>query len=300
MDCKSALIAFEHHLIIERRVSKNTHIEYLRDINKFIDFISEYNVSDPSSVDGNLIRQYRIHLGELKNTARTSARKLCSLRAWFKFMAEKFEISNPLEHIEFPKFERKLPEYLSEQNVILILNCLDARNETPLDLRNRIIFQLLYGTGMRISELCDLKLTDLKLTDCLLIVTGKGNKQRVIPIPRKLSRLIEKYIRKTRKKILKKRTTEYLFAVYYGDRIKPLTRQAIWTFLKKIGQDTGLKINPHKLRHTYATHLLQNGCHLRGIQSLLGHENISTTEIYTHLNKDFVRKVYDKHHPRAK
>lgn len=278
MNLQESLDLFERYLLFEKGVSHNTYVEYKRDIVQFITFLESNKIS---IINQNSVKDYLIYLSK-KNHPRSRARKIISIRLFIKVQL------NESYNLITPKFELKLPTYLTEYDIKKILHYLQIRNNT----RNYLIFSILYSTGMRISELCNVKIEDFIFDERFLKITGKGNKQRLVPLPKKLIKKIQSFI-----EIQKLHQSAYLFFVYENN---PLTRQTVWSLLKIIGKDLNLKINPHKLRHSLATHLINRGANLRVIQKLLGHENISTTEIYTHLNKDYIRKVYDRCHPRAK
>ena len=209
-------------------------------------------------------------------------------------------MTNIASHILFPKMEKRLPRYLTEEEMQALL--LHAGVDTsPLGVRNKVMIYLLYVSGMRISELVQLKKNDLFFDKQMICVYGKGGKQRFIPIPESIMHIIKLYLNGEYKDVTRNFETPYLFPVLYKGIFKPLSRQAFWILLKTVCLKAGIDriVSPHQLRHSFATHMLKRGADLRSLQMLLGHETISTVQIYTHVEKSHLREVYDKKHPRS-
>lgn len=288
---------FKMYLLTERCVSANTFSAYKTDINQFIEFLppEQQNITLLTAKE---IKLFLHHLNQLNVTARTLARKISSLKSFFSYLHEKFSLPDLAKELIFPKLEKKLPHYLTEQEVEQLLAV--ACNDTSLhQLRNKVMLYLLYTTGMRITELTSLKVSDIHFDTGYVNVFGKGGKQRMIPLPQPIIPLLREYLEKpTRQQEFK---SEYLFCVIYGNRSKPISRQAFWAILNQLWKKTGNQksISPHQLRHSLATHLLKRGADLRSLQFLLGHENVSTVEIYTHIETSHLRAVYNKKHPRS-
>jgi len=228
----------------------------------------------------------------------TVQRKLSAIRSFHSFLVlEKIVDSNITNEIESPKKEKKLPTVLSMDEVELILS--ELKGETPIEKRNKSMVELMYATGMRVSELINLNIEDIHLNNEFIHVKGKGNKERIIPINDIAIKAIQDYIINGRIVLNKQNRHDALFLNYQGNRI---SRQSFWKFLTNHTKSIGIDkhINPHKLRHSFATHMLENGVDLRLVQELLGHEDISTTQIYTHINKSHLKEIYNEAHPRAR
>lgn len=272
-----------------RNYSKNTIDSYQSDIEKF----SEVVKKPLNKIDSDDIRKY---IKQESNIAEKSlARKLSSLRTFYDFLVKKDYISsNPMDGIDGPKIGKYLPDVLTVEEVEKLL---DLEPKDNFTFRNRCILELLYSTGLRITELVSLKLENIHLEESLVKVMGKGSKERIVPLNDITTEYLSKYIKEIRPDMLKKTQTDYVFLNNHG---KVLTRQAVFKMIKKRADDIGLKkdISPHTLRHSFATHLLQNGADIRFIQELLGHSDIGTTEIYTHIMNETLKKDYDEFNPR--
>lgn len=234
-------------------------------------------------------------------SARSMSRKISSLKSFFKYLSEHANYKDIAESVTFPKLEKQLPNYLPENEVEKLLHVAD-RDITHNGIRNKVMLYLLYVTGMRISELVSVTIGEVRFDTGFISVSGKGGRGRMVPLPQPMIKLLRLYLESIHKDFTqKKKKTNYLFPTYYAGKVKPITRQAFWIILKKIWARTGIKrtISPHKLRHSFATHMLKHGANLRSLQLLLGHENLSTVQIYTHLETSYLRQVYDKKHPRS-
>jgi len=283
---------FEAYLLTEKRVSANTFNAYKSDIAQFVYFLSKKNII-LEQIKKSDLKKFLRYLYDLKLSARSVARKISSLKIFFVYTSQQFGWKNIAEELCMPKIEKKLPQYLTENEIKLLLTAAE-QDQTVIGTRNKVMLYLLYASGMRISELVRLTITDMHFDTGFIAVCGKGGRQRMIPIPQLVLMMIKNYMG-TLKNI------DYLFPVKYGKKIKPISRQAFWVVLKKLCKRSGIdqSIFPHQLRHSLATHLLKKGADLRSLQLLLGHENISTVQIYTHVEKSHLRKEYDKKHPRS-
>ena len=297
MKWNQALQDFQHYLNLERGLSKNSISNYVLDVEKLILFLESHEiVENPLNIDKKTIQQFIYELAKNVNP-RSQARIISGLKSFFNYLVfEDYRQDNPMELIESPKVGRKLPDTLSEEEINALIGAIDLSK--PEGERNRAILETLYGCGLRVSELLDLKLSDLYFEEDFIKVTGKGDKQRFVPI----SEINKKYINIYRKEIrvhlaIKKGAEEILFLNRRGNK---LTRAMIFTIIKQLAQEIGLQktISPHTFRHSFATHLLQNGADLRAIQQMLGHESITTTEVYMHVDRSHLAEVMNKYHPR--
>ena len=292
-----ALKDFEHYLQIERGLSKNTLESYRLDVNKLIAYLeSNLITTGPIEINNETIKRFVYELAKTVNS-RTQSRVISGLRSFFDYLIfENYRKTNPLEQIETPRIGRKLPDTLALKEIDLMVASIDLTN--PLGERNRAIIETLYSCGLRVSELTDLKISDLFFKEGFIKVTGKGNKQRFVPIGFNTQKLIKLYIHHTRS--LLNIASEHMDTLFLNQRGKKLSRAMIFTIVKKLAQKVGIKksISPHTFRHTFATHLLENGADLRAIQMMLGHESITTTEIYMHIDKSHLKQVMNKFHPR--
>lgn len=292
------LTDYLHYLQIERGLSHNTRKSYERDLHKYLAFLKEQKIDAWQLVDRYLVMEYLQTLYNDNNSSATIIRMISSLRGFHQFLRqERFTDHDPMQHIDSPKKAQKLPNTLSIEEVTALIETPDTTK--PLGIRNRTILEVMYATGLRVSELVDLKIGDLHLSIGLLQTIGKGDKERIIPLGDYAIQWIEKYLEEARPALIKKNQNEtHLFVNHHG---KPLSRQGVWKNLKQIVQEAGINktITPHTLRHSFATHLLENGADLRIVQELLGHADISTTQIYTHITKQRMADVYKQHFPRA-
>jgi len=300
MNAKQVQIKFEAYLLTEKRVSSNTLNSYKRDIEQFIHFLTKMNF-DLFSITSNDLKDFIHYLYNLKLTARSIARKISTLKVFFSYLNLHFNIKNSAKELHIPKIEKKLPTYLSKDEVQSIL--LHAEKDTSaLGMRNSIMLYLLYVSGMRVSELINLTVHDINFETGFISVLGKGGKQRMIPIPFAMIDLLKNYILSLHNDFfIHKNNKSYVFPIIYGKKVKPLSRQSCWIILKRLCMQAGIKksVSPHQLRHSFATHMLEKGADLRSLQVLLGHENINTVQIYTHVESSHLRIIYDKKHPRS-
>ena len=297
MKWQHALKDYQFYLKIERGLSKNSINSYTLDVEKLINHLEENAINEsPISITTETIQQFIYKTAKIVNT-RSQSRLISGLRSFFNYLVfEDYIKINPLDLIESPKIGRKLPDTLSEEEIDRIINAIDLSK--PEGERNRAMLETLYGCGLRVSELINLKLSDLFFDEGFIKVTGKGDKQRFVPIVSITQKYINIYRSEIRNHISIKPGFED--TLFLNRRGKQLTRAMVFTIIKQLAEKIGLKksISPHTFRHSFATHLLQNNADLRSIQLMLGHESITTTEIYVHLDKSHLTKVVEKYHPR--
>lgn len=297
MKWQNALKDYQLYLQIERGLSKNSINSYSFDVIKLIDYLEINNISvSPISISSDIIQQFIYEVAKNLN-ARSQSRIISGLRSFFDYLIfEDYRTTNPLELIESPKIGRKLPDTLSEEDIDNIIKAIDLSK--PEGERNRAMLETLYGCGLRVSELTNLKISDLFFEEGFIKVTGKGDKQRFVPIVDITQKYINIYKNEVRNHL--KIQPGFEDTLFLNRRGKQLTRAMIFTIIKQLAEKIGLKknISPHTFRHSFATHLLENNADLRSIQLMLGHESITTTEIYVHIDKSHLTKVVEKYHPR--
>lgn len=284
------------YLIIEKGLADNSIDSYAADLAQFVTFLTGKKVHDLNKVDSTTILAWLVDLEKRGLSAKSRARHLIAVRGLYKFLIhEKDVTSDPVKHVELPKTGLALPKIVSVQEISDLLDAPDIRK--PRELRNCAMMELMYGAGLRVSELISMLLTDINLETNFVRVTGKGSKERVVPIGSKARNINEKWITWGRPQLLKKTTSSYLFTAHAGN---PMTRQSFWKIIKKyaLAANISRNITPHTLRHSFATHLLEGGADLRSVQTMLGHSDISTTQIYTHISRDYLMKMHQKFHPR--
>lgn len=289
---------FFHFLQIEKGLAENTLTSYKRDLRNYVNHIKKISAHpDWNDVERSDIITFLYHEKDAGKSSATLARSISSIRSFHQFlMREQITKHDPSENIETPKKERKLPDVLSAKEIETLLAFTDS---SSLKIRNRAMLELLYGTGLRVSELSALEVGDLHLTMGFLRCYGKGAKERIVPLGELAKNATEKYLELARPRLVKKQGAEHtLFLNHHG---RPLTRQGIWKIIHKACKDAGInkRITPHTLRHSFASHLLENGADLRSVQEMLGHADIATTQIYTHVSKSRLKNIYESYHPRA-
>ncbi len=298
MNWNNALRDFEHYLKIERGLSIHTINSYRMDVQKLISFLeTQKKTISPITIDFETVQVFLYELAKTVN-ARTQSRVISGLRSFFDYLIfENYRTDNPLEQIEAPKIGRKLPDTLSVKEIDTIVAAIDL--STPLGERNRAIIETLYSCGLRVSELTNLKLSDLFFDEGFIKVTGKGNKQRFVPIGNHTQKFINLYKNHARRSLTI--DPQHMDTLFLNQRGKQLTRAMIFTIVKTFTKKAGIQksISPHTFRHSFATHLLENGADLRAIQVMLGHESITTTEIYMHVDKSHLKDVITSFHPRT-
>ncbi|MEC2056792.1 site-specific tyrosine recombinase XerD [Peribacillus psychrosaccharolyticus] len=289
---------FIHFLTVEKGLAKNTLISYERDLKSYLAYMKNVEqLNTWNEVRRASIIQFLARLKDQGKSPKTLARHIASLRSFHQFLIrEKITEQDPTIHIESPKQERSLPKVLSMEEVEALLEAPKLTNE--FGYRDKAMLELLYATGMRVSELINLDMSDIHATMGFVRCIGKGNKERIIPIGHTALESIEEYLLNGRVKLQSEHKTDSLFLNHHGNR---LTRQGFWKILKKLSKDARIEkeLTPHTLRHSFATHLLTNGADLRAVQEMLGHADISTTQIYTHVTNVRLKDVYKKFHPRA-
>lgn len=285
---------FESHLLLEKGLSSNTASSYRRDVEHLRVFLEERKI-EIDKLTTEELHEFMTLVHELGIGARSQARMLSGIKSFFKFLILDGYIEiNPAEFIESPQLSRDLPDVLSVEEIDMMIAAIPLdKNES---LRNHAIIETLYGSGLRVSELIGARISRLDLQDRLLIVEGKGNKERLVPVSPVAADLIELWLKQRKLLDIKKEGNDILFLNRRG---KPLTRQMIFLIIKDLTELAGIKktVSPHTLRHSFATHLLEGGANLRAIQEMLGHESISTTELYLHLDRSRLRKELMEHHP---
>jgi integrase/recombinase XerD len=295
-----AIAQFLDHLRVERELSVATLAAYGHDLTAFSRFACSRHLTGVTSVRTIDILEYLSALTENALSARSQARALVALRQFFRFLkAERLSASDPTEDVDLPRFGRPLPTFLTVAEVDLLLAAPDRRSDRGA--RDGAMLETLYATGLRVSELVKLRLPDLNLEAGYLITVGKGGKQRLVPLGESAVAALRSYIEGVRPHFLHPGRLANVDAVFLTRLGRRMTRQAFWKILGAYARAAGIRkeISPHKLRHSFATHLVERGADLRAVQAMLGHADIGTTEIYTHLSRAHLRSVYDKFHPRA-
>lgn len=297
MNWKQAIKDYQYYLRLERGLSENSIASYSLDVEKLVDYISTWdNTPGPIEIQEETVQEFIYSISKYIS-AQSQARVISGLRSFFSFLIfEQYRSTNPMDLIESPRTTRKLPDTLSTAEIDTLIGAIDLSQ--PEGERNRAIIETLYSCGLRVSELINLRLSDLFFEEGFVRVTGKGNKQRFVPISPTTVKYINLYKDRVRIHMtIKKNAQDILFLNRRG---APLTRAMIFTVIKRLAQAAGIekKVSPHTFRHSFATHLLENGADLRAIQQMLGHESITTTEIYVHTDRSHLKKVMENFHPR--
>jgi integrase/recombinase XerD len=290
------LDAFLNYLSVERGLSRNTIVSYQEDINAYLDFLKDSRIDSLSSTTKNNITNFMLFQKDKGLSTNSVARRLAAIRAFYKFLVrERILKTDPSSLIESPRLWKKIPETLSANEVDALLSQPNIRDRQGI--RDKAILETLYATGMRVSEAVNLKVNNINLEVGFLRCFGKGNKERLIPLGKKAIISITRYIEDSRPKLLKNKESDFLFLNRFGKRI---SRQSLWKIIKRYAKEARIKkaIRPHILRHSFATHLLERGADLRSVQEMLGHANISTTQIYTHVSKERLKAIHKMFHPR--
>ncbi|MCL4139649.1 UNVERIFIED_CONTAM: hypothetical protein GTU68_035364 [Idotea baltica] len=297
MKWQNAIKDYQLYLKIERGLSQNTIESYSRDLIKLTLFLQENEMNcSPIKIDKEITQQFIYEIAKKVNP-RSQARIISGLRSFFDYLVfEDYRETNPTDLLETPKIGRKLPDTLSEEEINQLILAIDLSH--PQGERNRTILETMYSCGLRVSELINLKISDLFFEEGFIKVTGKGNKERFVPIHYNAQKYITIYIDKIRTHL--KPNKGFEDTLFLNRRGKGLTRQMIFTILKDLSVKINMNknISPHTLRHSFATHLLKNGADLRAIQQMLGHESITTTEVYVHLDNSYLKEVVETYHPR--
>ena len=289
---------FIFYLAVERGLAENTLTAYKIDLQNFLSFCQDKQVNSWAGTEKNTILMYLVYLKKQDMSPATISRRLAALKSFFRFLInEQIVEFSPTESMEAPKLSQKLPNILTTSEVETLLT--QPKISHPMGIRDKAMLELLYATGIRVSELVDLDMDHISTKEQFIRCYGKGSKERIVPLGNISAHFVEEYIQKGRVKLIKKaHETSALFLNHHGQR---LTRQGFWKIIKKYGRQGNINklITPHTLRHSFATHLLENGADLRSVQEMLGHADIATTQIYTHLTKTRLKEVYKNSHPRA-
>ena len=281
---------FIDYLIIDKKYSENTIKSYRNDLKKFSENFSSIALSSDD------IKGYLKILKDNNDDAKTISHNISTLRSFYKFlMIEKKVDSNPMEYIELPKIRKSLPKVLSIDEIDKLL---DIKLDDAFSYRNKAMLELMYSSGLRVSELVNVRLHDIDVSNCIIRIMGKGSKERIVPLGDYAINYISIYLNEYREKLVKNEMNDYLFLNNHG---KKMTRQGFFKIIKALALEQNIKtdFSPHTLRHSFATHLLNGGADLRSIQEMLGHSDISTTQIYTHVSKEELKENYNNYHPHA-
>lgn len=288
---------FIEYLEYEKGYSKKTIISYENDLELFNNYLKENKITNIKNIEYNTIRKYLSYLHDNKYEASSVSRKISALRSFFKYnIKEKIITTNPMTLISNPKKEKKLPKYLNYEETEKLLNSIEINKKEGI--QERLILELLYSTGIRVSELVNIKIKDIKIKENQINILGKGNKERIVLFGEKAKEIIKLYLNAYKEGFIGNISNQYLLINKKG---KQLTTNKIELIVKDALRKSSLKLNisPHTLRHTFATHMLDNGADLKSVQELLGHENLKTTAIYTHISNERLKQVFLKSHPRA-
>ena len=292
-----AVDLFLDHATVERGFSNNTLEAYARELRRYLDFLLARGIAAPDAIGPETVRDYLATLQGSGLGERSRARTLAALRTFHKFLAsEKLALDNPAARVETPRAAHHLPKVLSVEEVDRLLAA--PGGDDPLDLRDRAMLEVIYATGLRVSELISLTLQDLELGVGYLRAFGKRSKQRVVPLGEVALDALKIYLAEGRPALCGPESGDDVFLNVHGRR---LTRQGFWKIIKQRAREAGITdtITPHTMRHSFATHLLENGADLRSVQTMLGHADISTVQIYTHVTRERLKAIYEKHHPRS-
>jgi len=288
---------FEDHLSVEKGASPRTNEAYMRDVARFATFCRAKGADTPASASARILREYVYHLKDLGLSPSSIRRNVSAVRSYFRFMLGEGElVRDPSERLEAPRRWRTLPEVLTVEEAAKLIAAPSL--EEPFAFRDRAMLELAYGAGLRVSEWITLSVRDVLMDDHLVRVFGKGSKERLVPIGRSAIGAVAIYLRELRPKLERGAGKGILFLNARGE---PLSRMGAWKILRKYVDIAGITkpVSPHTLRHSFATHLLEGGADLRAVQEMLGHADISTTQIYTHVDREFLRAVHRQYHPRA-
>ena len=292
-----AIKRFKRFLLVEKGLSENSIYSYTYDLKKFTDFLDTEKIGIMNASKDDIQRFLKFEKNDKHNSARTLARSLAAIRQFYNFISDNENLdNNPTSKIESPHVERTLPDFMTIKETERFFKSISENDS--YELRDKTIFELLYSCGLRITEAIELKNGAVDFVNGVVKVLGKGDKERIVPVGEEALRLLKKYIEESRQTILGSRDSDYLFISKKGSMIN---RKSVWRLLKNYVQKSNIKknITPHTLRHSFATHLLENGADLRSVQELLGHIDISTTQVYTHLAKSKLQKIHKQYHPKG-
>jgi len=286
------------YLKLEKNLSDNTIKSYQNDLGAFKDFLNSKGIDDPGDITSQYLNDFFKLLNELGLVGSSAARYFSSLKGFFLYLIlNKYIVKNPIEKVSAPKVSKRLPGVLDVSEIEKILSIPDINDK--LGLRDKAILELFYACGTRVSELINLKVNDLFLNDEVIRVLGKGSKERLIPIGTSAINWVKEYLTKSRPLLMKKMKSEnYLFL---NSRSTKLSRMGVWKIIDRYVKEADIKkdVHPHTFRHSFATHLLEGGADLRAVQEMLGHADISTTQIYTHIDRDYIKQIHKQYHPRG-
>ncbi len=297
MEIHDTINIYMEHLDLERGLAPNTLESYGADLARFTEFLAQNDITTVQDIDTTVLLAWLVDLNKTGLSAPSRARHLISVRGFFKFLIQENHLTvNPTDAMNLPKTGRHLPHILGFNQVKKLLELPDLTK--PRELRNAAMLEVLYGAGLRVSELIHMKVQDINFNACFVKVFGKGSRERVVPIGSHARERTLDWLERGRPQLLKNRTSRYLFVARAG---KPMTRQGFWKIIKKYARIAGIPGNvyPHTFRHAFATHLLEGGADLRSVQTMLGHSDISTTQIYTHVSNTYLIEMHKKFHPRG-
>lgn len=286
------------YLKLEKNLAENTVASYRNDLSSFLNFLEEKNINDPSEIDSKSIIIFFTKLENIGLTSSSAARYFSSIKGFLNYLlANNYIKSNPIEKVSPPKLSKSLPGVLSFAEIEKILELPDTKE--ILGLRDKAILEVFYACGLRISELLSLKLSDLFLDEEMIRVFGKGSKERIVPIGSSAINWLKTYLTKGRPLLQKKMKSEN--HLFLNNRGTKLTRMGVWKIVNKYIKESGIEkeVHPHTFRHSFATHLIEGGADLRSVQEMLGHADISTTQIYTHIDREYIKQVHKQFHPRG-
>ena len=292
---------FLNHLQVERNLAKNTIESYSSDLNRYINFLKEQKVSKPADIKISLLYDFIDILNEIPLAAASISRNFSSIRMFHEFMMNEGYVKKDItENIISPKIPKRLPKVLSINEIEKILNVIDITK--ILGIRNRAMLELLYACGLRISELLKLRLSSIFFDEGWIRIFGKGNKERIIPFGNEARKWLKKYINYIRPELKKKNILKAEDFIFLNVRGGTLSRMGVWKIIQQHVKSAGIykRVSPHTFRHSFATHLLEGGADLRAVQEMLGHSDISTTQIYTHLDRDYLKEIHKTFHPRER
>jgi integrase/recombinase XerD len=288
---------FLHYLIVEKGLSKNTIDAYSHGLNRFLDSLRKKGIQEMPSVSKFDVRAFLLALRKQGLSTKTVVRNLVAIRTFFQFLIQEGILeANPIEELESPKIAKTLPEILTLKEVEQLLE--QPNPQTPIGIRDRAMLEVLYATGMRVSELTHLPINQVNLESGYVLVFGKGSKERIVPIGSEAMKWVALYLKAARERLAKEKESPFLFINRSG---RGMSRQQFWKNIKAFGRRAGIRkrITPHLLRHSFASHLLEGGADLRSVQMMLGHVDISTTQIYTHVTGERLKKIHQRYHPRG-
>ncbi len=288
---------FLHYLVVEKGLSKNTIEAYSHGLNRFLDYLKKKGIQEIPRVNKFDVRAFLLALKKKGLSTKSVVRNLVAIRSLFQFLIREGILeTNPIETLESPKIPKTLPEILTLKEVEQLLE--QPNPKTPMGMRDRAMLEVLYATGMRVSELTQLPMNQINLEGGYVLVFGKGSKERIIPLGSEAMKWVALYLKGPRERLAKRKESPFLFISRMG---RGMSRQQFWKHIKAYGRKAGVqkRITPHLLRHSFASHLLERGADLRSVQMMLGHVDISTTQIYTHVTGERLKKIHQRYHPRG-